>query len=413
MAGTDSKKPRRGVQTRAVHAGRAHNKTSAVAPPIWQTSTFKADDAREFLRMATETRPADFYTRYGNPTHRQVEATLADLEGGEAAMVTSSGMGAMFTAVMGSLAKGDHVVLQNNHYAGTTALLRDVAPRFGVEATLVDQTDPAAFEAAMRPDTKLVVVETPVNPLLQITDLAKVAAIARAHGAISICDNTFATPVNQRPIDLGVDLVVHSATKYLGGHHDLTAGALVGKRAAIDKLRTFAIVAGATLGPFDAWLLLRGLRTLGLRVARHNENALAVARFLAEHKTVAAVYYPGLAAHPQHELAKRQMKGFGGMLAVELAGGFAAAERMMTRLELGTRAASLGGFETLVVHPAAMWAHQMSAEQRARAGISDGLVRISIGIEDTPDLIDDFARALDTSVAGANDPLRGPSTGAT
>ena len=395
MAGADSKKPRRGVQTRAVHAGRAHNKTSAVAPPIWQTSTFKADDAREFLRMATETRPADFYTRYGNPTHRQVEATLADLEGGQAAMVTSSGMGAMFTAVMGSLAKGDHVVLQNNHYAGTTALLRDVAPRFGIEATLVDQTVPARSRRRCG-RTPGWCVETPVNPRLEMTDLAAVAAIARAHGVMTI----WTTPSPRRSTSgrwRWRGPVLHSATKYLGGHADLPAGVVAGPRDLIEAIWNSQLIVGSTLGPYNAWLLLRGLRTLSLRVARHNANALAVARFLAEQKTVTAVYYPGLAAHPQHELAKRQMKGFGGMLAVELAGGFAAAERMMTRLELGTRAASLGGFETLVVHPAAMWAHQMSAEQRAHAGISDGLVRISIGIEDSQDLLDDFARALDTS----------------
>ncbi|HVY48341.1 MAG TPA: aminotransferase class I/II-fold pyridoxal phosphate-dependent enzyme [Minicystis sp.] len=386
-----------GVQTRAVHAADPFNATTAVAPPIWQTSTFRADSPDEFLAIATATRPEAFYTRYGNPTHRQVEATLAALEGGEGALVTSSGMAAMFTAVLGTVSKGDHVVAQKNHYAGTTALLRDVAPRFGVEATFVDAADTAAFEAAMRPTTRLVVVESPVNPLLTVTDVAAVAAIAHAHGALVVADNTFATPVNQRPLELGADLVVHSATKYLGGHHDLTAGAIVGARARLDRLWSFAIVAGATLGPFDGWLLLRGLRTLGLRVARHNESAVAVARALAKHPAVARVFYPGLSAHPGHAIAAKQMKGFGGMLAIELAGGFDAAERFVSRLELATRAASLGGFETLVVHPAAMWAHQMSAEQRAAAGISDALVRISIGLEDVGDLLADFRRALEAA----------------
>ncbi|MEK7833103.1 MAG: PLP-dependent transferase, partial [Acidobacteriota bacterium] len=211
---------------------------------------------------------------------------------------------------------------------------------------------------------------------------------------LTVCDNTFATPINQRPLELGIDAVIHSATKYIGGHHDVTAGAMVGNKDLIERIWRFALVAGAALSPFDAWLLLRGLRTLGLRVERHNNNALALARFLETHPKVARVYYPGLESHPQHELAKSQMSGFTGMLSVELGGGYSAADKVMSSLKLGVRAASLGGFETLVVHPASMWSLQLSAEQRAATGINDGLVRISVGLEDEADLLRDFDQAL-------------------
>jgi len=386
---------REGAQTRAVHVSREFNRTTAVTPPIWQTTTFRADSAEEFAEIAAATHPSEFYTRYGNPTHRQVEATLAALEGGEAAMVAGSGMGAIFAAVLCGLRSGDHVVAQRNHYAGTMTLFGEVLPRWGIECSVVDQTSVAEFAAAVGPRTKLIYAETPTNPLMQITDLAAIGALGRERGITTVVDNTFATPINQRPLEHGVDVVVHSATKYLGGHHDVTAGVVVGSREFIARAWEFAIVAGAALGPFDGWLLLRGLRTLGLRVARHNQNGLALARFLAAHDGVAQVYYPGLEAHPQHELARRQMEGFTGMLSVELRGGYDAAERLIGSLRLATRAASLGGFETLAVHPAAMWGLQLSREQRRAAGISESLVRISVGLEDEADLIADFAQALD------------------
>jgi methionine-gamma-lyase len=383
-----------GMQTRAVHASREVNRTEAVSPPIYQTTTFSAETAEAFAEIALATRPAEFYTRYGNPNHEMVEATLASLEGGESALVTSSGMAAIFAVIAGTLTQGDHVVAQRNHYAGTMALLRDLLPRWGIEVTLVEQTDPASFAAAIRPTTRLLYVETPVNPLMEITDLRAIVALGRAHGVTTVCDNTFATPINQRPLALGIDAVVHSATKYIGGHHDATAGAVVGSRAFIERVWKFALIAGSTLSPFDAWLLLRGLRTLGLRVERHNRNALALATALASHPAVERVHYPGLASHPQHALASSQMDGFTGMLSVELRGGAPAAERLIASLRLATRAASLGGFETLVVHPASMWSLQLSPEVRAATGIHDGLVRISVGLEDEVDLLADFAQAL-------------------
>ena len=384
-----------GVQTRAVHAGKGENRTRAVSPPIWQTTTFSADSSEHFAEVASSVRPAEFYTRYGNPTHKEVEATVVALEGGEAALLTSSGMGAIFTALMSALRPGDHAVAQTSHYAGAMTLFEEMRERFGVEVTTVDQTRTEAFADALRPDTRVIYAESPTNPLMQVTDLRAVARLGRDRRVTTIVDNTFATPVNQRPLEFGFDAVVHSATKFLGGHADVTAGCIVSSREFIDRAWHFSLLAGSILSPFDGWLLLRGLRTLGLRVARHNSNALALARFLESHPKVERVYYPGLESHPQHELARSQMSGFTGVLSAELRGGFEAADRFIASLRLATNAASLGGQETLIVHPAAMWRGYMTAEQLRARGLSDSLVRISVGLEDERDLIEDFGRALD------------------
>ncbi|MGE0130899.1 MAG: PLP-dependent aspartate aminotransferase family protein [Blastocatellales bacterium] len=383
-----------GLQSKSVYTAKLLNHTSAISPPIWQTTTFSADTAEDFAEIATATRPEEFYTRYGNPNHAMVEATLAALEGGEAAQVFSSGMGAIFAAMGCLLESGDHVVAQRNHYAGVTTLMKEFLPRWGIEITYVDQTNNSEFADAVRPNTKLIYVETPVNPLMQLTDLRFIVELAKGRGITTICDNTFATPINQRPLEFGVDAVIHSATKYVGGHHDATAGALVGSKDFVERVWRFALIAGATLSPFDGWLLLRGLRTLGLRVERHNQNGMALARFFEHHPKVAKVYYPGLESHPQRELAKSQMSGFTGMLSVELRGGYAAADKFISSLKLATRAASLGGFETLVVHPASMWSLQLSRELREATGINEGLVRISVGLEDEVDMLRDFERAL-------------------
>ncbi len=383
-----------GLQSKAVYASKPLNRTSAISPPIWQTTTFSAETAEEFAEIATATKPAEFYTRYGNPNHEMVEATISALERGESALVFGSGMGAIFAAMGSLLETGDHVVAQRNHYAGATTLLKEFLPRWGIEVTYVDQTNNDEFAGAVRPNTKLIYVETPVNPLMQITDLRFVVALAKQHGITTICDNTFATPINQRPLELGVDAVIHSATKYIGGHHDVTAGAIVGSKEFIERVWRLALVTGATLSPFDGWLLLRGLRTLGLRVERHNRNGMALAKFLEKHPKVVRVYYPGLESHLQCELAGSQMSGFTGMLSVELRGGYAAADRLISSLRLATRAASLGGFETLVVHPASMWSLQLSRELRESTGINEGLVRISVGLEDEVDLLRDFEQAL-------------------
>jgi cystathionine beta-lyase/cystathionine gamma-synthase len=385
-----------GVQTRAIHAGKGENRTHAVTPPIWQTTTFSADSSEHFAEIATAVRPAEFYTRYGNPTHKEVEATLVALEGGEAALLTSSGMGAIFTALMSVVKAGDHVVAQTNHYAGAMTLLDEMPRRFGVEVTLVEQTRAAGFAEALKANTRVVYAESPTNPLMQITDLRALSELARARGITTIVDNTFSTPVNQHPLELGIDAVIHSATKYLGGHSDVTAGCIVSSREFVERAWHLSLLAGSILSPFDGWLLLRGLRTLGLRVERHNSNAMALARFLESHAKVERVYYPGLESHPQHALARAQMSGFTGMLSLELRGDFRAAERFIASLRLATNAASLGGCETLVVHPAAMWSGYMTAEQLRAKGLSDSLVRVSVGLEDERDLLEDFARALES-----------------
>lgn len=384
----------KGMQTKSVYAAQKLNRTSAISPPIWQTTTFGAETAEEFAEIAVATKPQEFYTRYGNPNHAMVEETLAELEGGELALVFGSGMGAIFSAIASQLNTGDHIIAQRNHYAGATSLLKDILPRWGIEISFVDQTNNAEFADAVKPNTKMIYVETPVNPLMQLTDLRFIVELAKSKGILTICDNTFATPINQRPLEFGIDAVVHSATKYIGGHHDVTAGAMVGNKELLERTWRFALVAGAALSPFDAWLLLRGLRTLGLRIDRHNSNAMALAAFLETHPKVARVYYPGLETHPQYELAKSQMSGFTGMLSAELRGGYSAADKLMSSLKLGVRAASLGGFETLVVHPASMWSLQLSAEQRAATGINEGLIRISVGLEDEADLLGDFDQAL-------------------
>jgi methionine-gamma-lyase len=384
------------VETLLLHADRHLNRTAAVAPPIFQTATFRGESGEDFARRAGEPRHPEFYTRYGNPTQAQAEGVLAALEGAEAALVTASGMAAVSATVLTLVGHGGHVVAQKNHYGGTLNLLRDLLPRFGVEVTQVDQRDTAAFEEAVRPNTRLILLESPSNPVMALTDLRAVAQIARRHGILTVIDNTFATPLNQRPLELGVDLVFYSATKYLGGHSDLVAGAVLGRRALVDRIWATHVILGAVLGPFDAWLLLRGLRTLALRVRQHNENALAVAQFLERHPAVKAVHYPGLMSHPQHDLACRQMTGFGGMLAVELAGGYEAADRLLGKLRLASRAASLGGVESLAVHPTSNFLHYMSPEESERIGIAPGSVRISVGLEAARDLIADFGQALES-----------------
>jgi methionine-gamma-lyase len=382
------------LETLLLHADRELNRTAAVAPPIFQTATFRGLSADDFAHRAGEPRHPEFYTRYGNPTLAQAEKVLATLEGAESALVTASGMAAVTSAVLTFAHQEAHVVAQTNHYGGILNLLRDLLPRFGVEVSQVDQRDPAQFEKAIRPNTKLMLLESPSNPVMALTDLRAVGSIARQHGVLTIIDNTFATPLNQRPLEMGIDLVFYSATKYFGGHSDLIAGAVLGSGALVHKIWNCHVMLGAVLGPFDAWLLLRGLRTLALRVRQHNDNALALARFLETHRAVKVVHYPGLESHPQHELACRQMTGFGGMLSVELRGGYDAAERLLNNLQLPSRAASLGGVESLVVHPASNFLHYMSLEESEKIGIAPGLVRISVGVEAVGDLIADFDQAL-------------------
>lgn len=381
-----------GPSTAALHADRAHNPTLAVAPAIFQTSTFRWPDTDEGQRLAYERSPATFYSRMGNPNVHQLEAIACALEGSEAALATASGAAACTLAILPFLSSGDHVVAGRTLYGETNALLTKILPRFGVETTFAASTSAGDYAAALRPNTRMLVVETPANPTLDIVDIREIAAIARAHGARVVCDNTFATPVNTRPLDLGATAVFHSATKYLAGHSDVVAGVVCADRETIDRAWDHLRVVGSALGPFEAWLVIRGLRTLGLRMARHNDNGLAVARYLASHPKVAFVRHPGLDSHPEHAVAQRQMKGFGAMIYAELAGGDSASRAFVQRLRYFTQATSLGGVESLIQYPASL--SNLSPEAKLAAGISPVAMRISVGCEDIDDLLEDIEQAL-------------------
>lgn len=365
-----------------------------VNPPIYYSATFKATSEEMFAEMASTKRHSRFYTRYGNPTHTRVAKILAAIEGGETALLTSSGMGAISSTILALVQQGDHIVAQCNHYMGTSKVLSDMLSRFGIETTFVDQSDVAAFAGAIKPNTKLMMLETPSNPTMTITDLVAVTAIAKKHNIITVCDNTFASPVNQNPLRLGVDIVVHSATKFLGGHHDITAGAIVSSSALIEKIWSTMVMLGPTMSPMDAWLLLRGLRTLSLRVQRQNESALKVAQFLEKHSKVEKVFYPGLESHSQYALAKKQMKGFGGVLSFVLKGNYADTAAFVGKLKMLGNAVSLGGVDTLFVHAAAMWSGSMTEEQMHRCNIHPSLIRISVGLEHADDIMKDLKQAL-------------------
>jgi len=318
-------------ETQAIHGDtNVPRGAHPVAPPIYYSSTFRAGSAEEFASMASDTRHPSFYTRYGNPTHEHVAAVVAGLEGTETAMVTASGMGAISTAVIGLLKAGDHCIAQTRHYMATAKLFGELLPRYGVEVSIVEQADLAAIEAAIKPNTRLIYVETPANPTMVLTDLAGVAALAKQYSKsteddkriITLVDNTFAGPFNTRPVEFGFDVVLHSATKSLGGHSDITAGLICTSKAIADHLWETSLTLGSTLSPMDAWLLLRGIRTLPLRMERINSNALALAAWLEEQPQVAKVHYPMLPSHAQHELARKQMTGGGPVVALEIVGGY-------------------------------------------------------------------------------------------
>ena len=381
-------------ETLVIHADEEVAEDGSVAPAIYYSATFRARDAAEFREMASTSRHPRYYTRYGNPVHERVAKVVAGLEGTETAIMTGSGMGAIATTILALVQAGDHVIAQTRHYMSTAKIMDEMLPKFGVDVTLVEQTDVGDFERAIRPNTKLIMLESPANPTMVVTDIAAVTELAKPRGIIVVADNTFATPINQRPHELGVDVVVHSATKYLGGHHDLTAGVICTSEALADRIWQTHISLGSVLSPMDAWLLLRGLRTLPVRMERINANALALARFLEEQPQIERVHYPGLPSHPQHELAKRQMRGFGGMMALEIKGGYEETARFVSALNLPLNAVSLGGVESLVVHTAAMWGGVMTEEQMKTAGIQPNFVRFSVGLEHVEDLKADLWQAL-------------------
>ena len=391
-----------GKATQAIHAGEARTPSTQktgmpLLPPIYQNSTFRFATAAECAEAFQDEERGYVYTRWGNPTQEVLEQKLAVLEAGEAALATASGMGAVSTALLTALAEGGHVVAMENLYSATFQILNEELPRFGIETTFVDATDPTQIAHAIRAYTKVLYLESPTNPLLKLVDLQAAAEIAKAHGVISMIDNTFATPCGQQPITFGIDVVVHSMTKYMSGSGAVIAGAIIGQkefivRAKEGALRNF----GAVISPFNAWLTLHGLTTLPLRFAQHSENATRVAAFLEAHPAAAWVRHPSLPNHPQHELAKRQMDAFGGMITLELKGGRAAGEHLVDHLQLCSLAVSLGDVRTLICHPASTTHSHVPAEIRRQTGITDGLVRISIGLEDAEDIIADLGQALET-----------------
>ncbi|WP_445612751.1 bifunctional cystathionine gamma-lyase/homocysteine desulfhydrase [Geobacillus sp. YF-1] len=359
--------------------------TGAVSVPIYQVSTYKQEEIGKHKGFE--------YSRTGNPTRAALEKLIAELEGGVAGFAFASGMAAI-TAVMMLFDSGDHIVITDDVYGGTYRVMANVFNRFGLDATFVDTSDVANIEAHIRPNTKAIYVETPTNPLLKITDLQAAAAIARTHGLLLIVDNTFSTPYFQTPLELGADIVIHSATKYLGGHSDVVAGLAVVRTAELaERLHYVQNSTGGILGPQDSWLLMRGIKTLGVRMEEHEQNARAIAAFLAEHPAVARVYYPGLPEHPNHELAKTQMRGFGGMISFDV-GSLERAETVLSRVRFFTLAESLGAVESLISLPAKMTHASIPKERREQLGITDGLIRLSIGLEDVNDLLDDLAQAL-------------------
>lgn len=387
-----------GFSTRAIHAGYdPAEEQGALTPPLHLTSTFAFESAEAGGEMFAGTRPGHFYSRISNPTTDLLERRLASLEGAEAAVATASGMGAITATLWSFLRAGDEVITDQTLYGCTFAFLRDGLTRFGVTVKQVDMTQPDALAAAITDQTRIVYFETPANPNMRLVDIAAITRIAHGAGAKVVVDNTYATPCLTRPLALGADIVVHSATKYLGGHGDLVGGLAAGGVEDMARVRLCGVkdMTGAVMSPFTAFLVLRGLKTLSLRMARHGQSAQTVARWLEEHPAVAQVFYPGLQSFPQRDLASRQMASGGGMMAFELKGGHAAGVAMMNRLQLIRRAVSLGDAETLIQHPASMTHSPYTPEERAAAGIGEGMVRLSVGLEDVADILADLAMALE------------------
>jgi cystathionine gamma-lyase/homocysteine desulfhydrase len=375
------------AKTKLIHAGIVGDEaTGAVSTPIYQVSTYKQEAVGKFKGYE--------YSRTGNPTRHALEVLISDLEGGVAGFAFASGMAAT-SSIMMLFSKGDHVILTDDVYGGTYRVMTKVLNRFGIEATFVDTSDLTNVEAAILENTKAIFLETPTNPLLKITDIQEIAKLAKEKGLLTIVDNTFITPYFQQPIALGADIVVHSATKYLGGHSDVVAGLVVvnSEQLATD-LHFVQNSVGAVLGPQDSWLLMRGIKTLGLRMEEHNLNAQRIAEFLNNHEAIGKVYYPGLVNHPGHELMKKQTTGFGGMISFDV-GSEEKADVLLSKLRYFTLAESLGAVESLISVPARMTHASIPRERRLELGITDGLVRISVGIEDVEDLLEDLVQGLE------------------
>lgn len=384
-----------GFSTRAIHAGEDRKRyADSITTPIVQTATYAFKDSKEIEAYTKHGKARFEYGRYGNPTEQVVERRLAVLGGAEDCVVFASGMSAIVTTILALVRSGDNIVITDDAYKKTLEFCSSYLQRFGVACTVVPFGDYDAMEAAVNEKTRFVFSESPTNPYLNIFDMDKLTAIARHHNVLTVLDSTFSTPINQRPLEFGVDLVVHSCTKYLGGHNDILAGTVLGRKELIDEIRVMHKATGGVIDPHCCYLLLRGLKTFAVRMARHNESGMDVARFLEAHPCVKRVYYPGLESHPHHDIAMRQMKGFGGVVTFDIRGGMREAKRFLDNLKLCFIAPSLGGVETLITHPATVSYYDYSRKQRYALGITDTLLRLSVGVEDIEDIIADLDQAL-------------------
>ena len=384
-----------GFDTRAVRAGQHRTNEGENSEPIFLTSSYVFKNAAEAAARFSGAEPGNIYSRFTNPTVRAFEERLATLEGGERCVATASGMVAILSTCLALLKSGDHIVSSRNIFGASVLLFNNYLAKFGVETSYVSLTDYGAWEKAIKPNTKLLFMETPSNPLTEIADIARLAKIAHAKGCLLVVDNVFCTPVLQQPLKLGADIVIHSATKYLDGQGRCVGGAVVGNKELVgEKVYGFMRTCGPSLSPFNAWVFLKGLETLSLRVKAHSANALELAQWLEKQKCVKRVYYPGLASHPQHELAKKQQSGFGGIMSFEVEGGKDAAWKLIDSTRVISITANLGDTKSTITHPATTTHGRLTPEQRAKAGISDGLIRISVGLEDVIDLKRDLTQGL-------------------
>jgi methionine-gamma-lyase len=385
----------RDIETKCIHAGEHPDPcTRAVVPPIYQTTIFDFDSSEDIEQYMLGKEPGYMYSRYGNPTLTVLENKMAALEGAEEGLSLASGNAATTVAILLCVGSGDHIVSTRDVYGGTYGIMTDIVANMGVDVTFVDSTDLTEVVKAFRPNTKLAFIESPTNPTIRVSDIRAIAEIAHSRNARLVVDNTFATPYNQNPIALGADLVTASMTKYLNGHSDVTGGIIVGRKDDIGRCREIMKQTGASLNPIDGWLVIRGLKTFAVRMERHNSNAMQVARWLEGHPGVERVVYPGLPSHPQHEVAAKQMNGFGGMVSFVVKGGYDGARKVIDGVRLAMRAVSLGSIETLITQPSATSHRCVPKEQRELAGITDGLLRLSVGIEKVDDIIADLNRAL-------------------
>ncbi|MEJ2060275.1 MAG: O-succinylhomoserine sulfhydrylase [Gammaproteobacteria bacterium] len=385
-----------GFETRAVRAGQVRTAEGEHSEPIFPTSSFVFSSAAEAAARFSGEQPGNIYSRFTNPTVRTFEKRLAALEGGESCVATASGMSAILSTCLALLKQGDHVVCSRSVFGTTVVLFNNYLKRFGIEVDFVSLSEPEAWRKAIRANTRMLFLETPANPLTELADIAELAELAHTHDCLLVVDNCFCTPALQRPLELGADIVIHSATKYLDGQGRCVGGAVVGDAERVGKeVYGFLRTAGPTLSPFNAWVFLKGLETLSLRMERHSRNAFEVAAWLEDQPNVRRVYYPGLSSHPQHELARRQQSGYGGIVSFELTGGKEAAWHLIDQTQLLSITANLGDTKTTITHPATTTHGRLAPEQREEAGISDGLIRLAVGLESVEDIKADLARGLD------------------